>query len=83
MYLSSQWENTLVKINGTAGKVWGTQWPNIKKKDLFWKFRRVQGAVFNQNSKAYTLKKFFFAVQAKINGLGISESWVNPGNSLE
>ena len=26
---------------------------------------------------------FFFAVQAKINGLGISESWVNPGNSLE
>lgn len=33
--------------------------------------------------KLIHLKNFFFAVQAKINGLGISESWVNPGNSME
>lgn len=64
-------------------KVWSTQWPNIEKKDLLWRLRSVQGAVFNQNLKAYKLKKIFFGVHAKINDSDISESWVNPGKSLK
>lgn len=80
MYLSSQWENTLVKINGTAGKVWGTQWPDIKRKIYFESWAVSKEQYSTQNSKAYTLKKkFFLQSKLKINGLGISDSWVNPG----
>lgn len=83
MYLYSQWENTLVKINGFVGRYEAPSDP-ISKRKIYYEGWEVSKEQYSTKIwKLYKLKKIFFRVHAKINDSGISESWVNSGKSLK
>lgn len=82
MYLYSQWESTLVNINGIVGRYEAPSDPISKRKIYFegWDMLKKQ---YSTTIWKLTSLKFIFGVQAKINDSGTSESWVNPGKSFK